>query len=102
MAPDGFDFQQIVGTAAGRIEQEGVPVDQSAREVLIERARVHADDIRREVGRQGLTEVDLVNAAERQLREALPFLGAAPRQQEQQQQQQQQQQNSSSNSSSRG
>jgi len=91
MAED-FDFNTIVADAARRIENRtGVIVSAEARQVLLSRAQEHRSDVARAVAEQGLTASDLVNAAERQLQEAVPYIDQ-PRGSEQQQQQGQQQQ----------
>ena len=91
MAED-FDFNTIVADAARRIENRtGVIVNAEARQVLLSRAQEHRSDVARAVAEQGLTASDLVDAAERQLQEAVPYIDQ-PRRSEQQQQQGQQQQ----------
>ena len=91
MAED-FDFNTIVADAARRIENRtGVIVNAEARQVLLSRALEHRSDVARAVAEQGLTASDLVDAAERQLQEAVPYIDQ-PRRSEQQQQQGQQQQ----------
>ena len=86
MAED-FDFNTIVADAARRIENRtGVIVNAEARQVLLSRALEHRSDVARAVAEQGLTASDLVDAAERQLQEAVPYIDQ-PRRSEQQQQQ---------------
>ena len=95
---ESFDFNAIVAEAASRFRQRtGVFVDAEARNVLLSRALEHKTDVDRAVAEQGLTIADLVDAAEQQLREAIPFineprLDESPQQQQQQQRQQQQKQ----------
>jgi hypothetical protein len=68
-----FDFDEIVRRAADRFEREhpGIVVPDAARRLLADRAHERESDVLAAVKRDGLTSVDLENAAFAQFEEAL-------------------------------
>jgi hypothetical protein len=67
-----FDFQQIIDRAAEEIEVSiGVSVTPAARYQLLERLRQHQDDVQKQITQNNLRPDDLVEAARRQLAEAV-------------------------------
>jgi hypothetical protein len=67
-----IDFRGIVDRAADRVEQqEGVIIGRNARDLLIDRAEEHAEDVEKALRDRGLTPQYLERAAEDQFKEAL-------------------------------
>lgn len=69
---EAIDFRRVVNQAGDRVERrEGVIVDQSAREILIDRAQANEAEVYKALSDRGLTEQDLEHAAVDQFAESV-------------------------------